>query len=291
MRTERWARGAGGRALAIVLLLGATACAGDGPPSDASDGTTTTEPPPIRLAALGDSFSSGEGAPPDDRPDDPCHQAAAAWPRLLDGDSPRITSIDHRACSGADTAKLLGAWSSRDLPAQIPAAPDPRITLVTLTVGGNDAGFGDIVARCVLLTCPSPTDGELTDALATLTATLEDDVYPALEAAYPNARIAHVGYPRLTPAPGEEADCIWLAEDEQETAAGIVAAINAAIEDAASSADVTYVDVFDVMAGHELCTSSPWIKSIPSPGQAHPTAEGQQAIAAAVAEALDIPLR
>ena len=44
------------------------------------------------------------------------------------------------------------------------------------------------------------------------------------------------------------------------------------------------------MAGHELCTASPWIKGIAEPGQAHPTAEGQVAIERAVAAALRITL-
>lgn len=285
VRRAGWAVVAGG------LLLGATACDSESPSSEALARSTTTQPPPIRYVALGDSFSSGEGAPPDDRPNDPCHQAAAAWPRRLDAESRRITSLDHRACSGAKTANLLTAWSGRNLPAQIPATPDPAITLVTLTVGGNDAGFGDIVASCVIWVCPAPTDPAFTDALAALTTTLEDDVYPALQRAYPNARIAHVGYPRLTPAPGKRSSCAWLTRDDQKAAAGIVDAINTAIQTAAASGAVTYVDVRNVMAGHELCTSSPWIKSIPSAGQAHPTAKGQHAIKAAVAKALAIPLR
>ncbi len=253
-------------------------------------GEPSPTPPPIDHVALGDSFSSGEGAPPDLRPDDPCHQSAAAWPRQLDVDSRQIASLDHRACSGATTARLLDAWTSRGLPAQIPDEPDLGIDLVTLTIGGNDAGFGDLVATCVLWICPSPDDAELQVSLATLVTTLEVDIYPALHAAYPNARIAHVGYPRLTPPTGRPSRCLWLSPADQAAAAGIVDALNGAIADAASGSDVTYVDVTDVMAGHELCTSSPWIKGIPSPGQAHPNAKGQVAIERAVATALLITL-
>jgi lysophospholipase L1-like esterase len=288
--TDRRARRRARAALVALVLLGAAACGGDdNGAADDSDRTTTTEAP-LHYAALGDSFSSGEGAPPDDVEGDKCHQAAAAWPRRLDADSIDVATLDHRACSGSKTANLLEAWDSRDLPAQIPSTPDPDITLVTVTVGGNDAGFGDILGTCVLLSCPSPTDGDLATKLAALTATLTAEVYPALREAYPNARVAHVGYPRLTPAPGEDADCIWLSGDDQTNAAGIVDALNGAIEEAAETEDITYVDITDVLAGHELCSSSPWLKSIPSPGQAHPTAEGQRAIARAVADALDITL-
>ena len=274
--------------LALGLLLGATAC----DEVAASGGAAALSAPSSNAyVALGDSFSSGEGAPPDLVKDDPCHQAAAAWPRRLDADSSLITSIDHRACSGAKTAQLLAAWTSRNLPAQIPAVADPSVGLVTLTIGGNDAGFGDIVTTCVVWICPSPTDSKLTSSLTTLTKALKDKVYPALRKAYPNARIAHVGYPRLTPAPGKPSSCLWLSKSEQSSAAGIVDKLNAAIKAAATPASgITYVDVTNVMVGHELCTSSSWIKSIPSAGQAHPTASGQRAIEQAVAKALAIPI-
>ncbi len=288
MGTQRIARRAAGAVLAIGLLMGVTACENVAPSGDAM---ALAAPAPIKYAALGDSFSSGEGAPPDLVANDPCHKAAAAWPRRLDADSSLISSLDHRACSGAKTAQLLSAWSSRGLPAQIPSTPDSSIALVTLTIGGNDAGFGDIVATCVIWICPSPTDAKLTTALTTLTTTLKDKVYPALHKAYPNARIAHVGYPRLTPAPGKTSSCAWLPRSDQTSAAGIVDKLNNAIKAAATAASgITYVDVTNVMAGHELCTSSSWIKSIPSAGQAHPTANGQKAMELAVAKALSIPI-
>ena len=43
---------------------------------------------------------------------------------------------------------------------------------------------------------------ELT-SLHTLATTLDKTVYPALEKAYPRARIVHVGYPRLSPPAGQ----------------------------------------------------------------------------------------
>ena len=51
-------------------------------------------------------------------------------------------------------------------------------------------------------------------------------------------------------------------------------------------AGATYVDVSRTLEGHELCTADSWLVPLPAPGAAHPTVEGQQAIAAAVADRL-----
>ncbi|HJR24559.1 MAG TPA: SGNH/GDSL hydrolase family protein [Acidimicrobiales bacterium] len=234
------------------------------------------EPQPPTYAALGDSFSSGEGAGGYDAAPADCRRSRQAWPRLLDA------GVELRACSGARTEHLTGPWPSRGLPPQIPTEPDPAVALVTLTIGGNEAGFGDILEACVVSACPSPSDLDLT----ALADALVDTVYPALEAAYPNARIVHVGYPRLTPPPGDPVGaCFWLPPSDQAAAAGFVDAINGAIEAAvaASATDVGYLDVTSALADHELCTPSPWVTLV---GRAHPTAAGQQALRQAVAAAL-----
>ncbi len=272
-------------AAAVVLLATAVACGDD----DGAGGDAEA----IAYASLGDSFSSGEGAPPYDTGTGKCNAAALAWPRRMYADAAGFVSIDHRACAGSRTQHLTGAWDDRDLPAQIPGEPDPTITLVTLTIGGNDLGFGDIIGSCVLAACsPKPDNQDLRAKLATLTDTLAGSVYPALVEAYPEARIAHVGYPRLTPEAGQDTfQCGWLDEADQVTAAGIVAALDAAIEAAVARSDgaVEYVDVTDAFDGHELCTTESWLNPVGlGAGYSHPNAAGQRALEVAVAEALGL---
>ncbi len=283
MLRARWSRiVAAGVALA---LAGITAACGDddGPPEAAEDA--------VVYVALGDSFSSGEGAPPYDDQSQ-CRQAELAWPRRLYADGDGFVSIEHRACAGARTEHLAGGWADRNLPAQIATEPDPDVTLVTVTIGGNDLGFGDIVGACVLSRCPEPDDPDFVERLTTLTDTLRRSVHPALAAAYPEARIAHVGYPRLTPAPGEDVEgCGWLDDEDQSRAAAILAALDDAIRSAADTSEgaVEYVDVSDAFAGHELCTSESWLNPVGvGAGYAHPNAAGQQALEEAVAAALGI---
>jgi lysophospholipase L1-like esterase len=284
VRTRTWA--AVGLAVAVVA-----ACSGGGGSDEA---TSTTRAPRIVYVALGDSYSSGEGAPPYDPTSGSCQRAAAGWVRRLDRDASAIVSLDHRACSGATTAHLTGPWTDRHLPAQIPATPDPEVTLVTVTVGGNDVGFSGIVGTCYVLSCAGvPTSPGFLGALHALGAMLTTAVYPALERAYPNARIVHVGYPRLTPEPGRPVKgCAWLTADEQVATAQIVAEVDRTIEAAAAQGGITYVDTSEALAGHELCSGSSWLNPVRIGGkaQAHPTADGQQALERSVARFLHLAL-
>ena len=286
-RDGRWRR-TGAVALAALLVA---ACSGGG-----DDAEPVEEDPPLRhvVVALGDSFTSGEGAPPYDADPASCRRAADAWPRLL-AEVAVVASVELRACAGARTEHLTGSWDRRDLGPQIPDEPDPEATLVLLTVGGNDIGFGEIVATCVLLTCsPEPDDDGFRERLDELREDLVQDVHPALAAAYPNARIVHVSYPRLTPPTEvEPSTCRWMSDDDQRISRAIVDAINDAAEDAAQQAGTAeHLDVADALAGHELCTEDGWVNGVGfDPGDAHPNLGGQRGMARAVAEALELPKR
>ena len=130
---------------------------------------------------------------------------------------PSSVRLDFRACAGAVSADidvgLVGGW-----PAQIDAEPRPDVDLVTITIGGNDVIFSDVVQACMLYDdCLSDTfvprdldrsrpsigyppvqdlEGWAHAAINRVKANLTR-VYRNLRETYPNARIVVIGYPYL----------------------------------------------------------------------------------------------
>jgi lysophospholipase L1-like esterase len=273
-----------------------------GPPSGGGTPPLPPIPDDIEYVALGDSYSSGEGTFGYDGANEGrrCHRGDGAWPRQLAVSTPEIESITHRACTGARTQHLLNPWPAKRQPAQLPTSPDPAVDLVTLTIGGNDLGFGDIIRDCRFGPRPGCADDPQSRGflrkLGTLRTVLSAVVYPALRRAYPNARIVHVGYPRVIPSPGSDlSSCNWLSRDEQAAAEQIVGQLNGVIQDAsaASAEEIEYLDATLAMQNHELCTRDSWMvpitsrqASLRSTEQGHPNYDGQSSYARTVRNGL-----
>jgi lysophospholipase L1-like esterase len=112
-----------------------------------------------RVAVVGDSYSSGEGAggylPGTDGDDDGesmCHRSDSQYAAEIWG----IDHVDLIACSGAVTSDFFHPQRSggSDVPAQLTvlreaALSDTPPDAVLLSIGGNDAGFADIAKRCI----------------------------------------------------------------------------------------------------------------------------------------------
>lgn len=251
---------------------------------------------------MGDSYSSGEGNPPfdagtaleRDHNTDKCHRSPLAWPRTLGG-SPDL----HIACSGAVIADLLygSGYIAPDDHSQyerlLAAQAASPVSLVTITIGGNDLGFPDILSTCFTNDC-TPQLNVASEYLPALKKQLVE-VYKTIREDAPSARIVVVGYPRLFPR-GVAVNCGWLTHAEKTAATALAADLDTAIADAVAEAnaqhvDATYVSVLDALQGHELCTTSPWVYRLSAASvgttnyqyQGHPTGNGQKAIAAQVA--------
>ena len=272
-------------AILAALLLLAAACT--------DDDSAEPDAQPTDYAALGDSFASGGGAPPYDVKPVACARSKRGWPFVFDEASDLVDDVEMRACGGAKIDQLFGLFEKGDEYAQIPHEPDDDVGLVTLSIGGNDVGLGPAIAACATLDCSGVASSpQFTAALAGITKRLVEEVYPALRTAYPRAKLVHVGYPRATPAAGEPVqDCPWLVGPVRTAPEAIVAAVNGALQAATQQAaplDVTFVDVTDALAGHELCTFSPWVHPLSDgPAMLHATADGYKAIGRVVAAALD----
>lgn len=247
----------------------------------------------IDYVALGDSYSSGEGTFTYDTHSEAqkCHRGPLAWTRLVEQHVEVIPRIEHKACTGAKALDLLNVYKD-NAPQVVASSPNDGVELVTVTIGGNDVGFGGILRDCYLSTCADdPNSKGFNTKLKNLTSFLTSTLYPAIESAYPEARIVHVGYPRLTPKPGVTPyKCGWLEPDEQEAGVLLADKLNGAIKSAADArARVGYLDVTDVLDGHELCTVDSWMTPVRPFGgseRGHPNAQGQFALSVEVATEL-----
>src|SRR5882757_565247 len=93
-----------------------------------------------RYVALGDSYSSGVGAGSYDSASGSCDRSTKAYPALwAAAHSP--ASFAFTACSGAKTADVVRSQLG---------PVNSSTGLISVTVGGNDAGFADVMTTCVL---------------------------------------------------------------------------------------------------------------------------------------------
>ncbi|SCF41979.1 SGNH/GDSL hydrolase family protein [Micromonospora mirobrigensis] len=213
--------------------------------------------------ALGDSYSSGVGAGSYDL--STCLRSQKSYAPLWAA-AHSVTSFRFPACGGAVTADVLndqvGALSS-------------STTLVTITIGGNDAGFADVMSGCRFgstSSCESAVAGAKAFATSTLPARL-DATYAAIRGRAPNARLVVLGYPRLF----ETGWCGLLAMSSYKRTILNQAAdvLDGVIADRAAAAGGTYVDARPFFAGHGVCAASPWIRDVTGVIEAyHPNADG-----------------
>src|SRR3984957_19071044 len=94
----------------------------------------------VNYVALGDSYSSGLGAGDYISSSGSCDRSANAYPQQWAGDNPPASFVSV-ACAGATTADVLSSQIS---------ALSASTTLVSITIGGNDAGFSNVMETCVL---------------------------------------------------------------------------------------------------------------------------------------------
>jgi lysophospholipase L1-like esterase len=243
--------------------------------------------------AMGDSYSSGEGATEQylgTSGNTGCHRAAGAYSQALQRDFTFRDGSNFVACSGATTDGVLNGWHGEG--SQI-GALSPRTTLVTLSVGGNDVHFADVMTNCVLDTHFSPGDlwpgsAPQPDRCQAQRAQIENNInalfggdpskyeqfLEAIHQRAPNARILVVGYPHLFPTPPEKG-YTTITKGDQEFLNRMADELNRRIMQAINAADqkfygngqqkmgsVEYVDNSDGLKGHEITSQDPWVNGI-----------------------------
>lgn len=215
--------------------------------------------------ALGDSYSSGTGTR--DYYDSGCQRSTYSYPALL---AERIgATVDLQACSGATVA---------DVTANQLGALNAETDYVTITVGGNDAGFTDVMFECAQPEWSSDCDGAVDGAQAYIRDTLPgslDGLYSEIAARAPNATVVVGDYPRLFM--GEDCNAgTWFSPQEQQRLNETADQLATAIGTAASAHGFGFADVRDAFVGHAVCDAEAWINGLSNPvGESyHPNRDG-----------------
>lgn len=167
--------------------------------------------------ALGDSYSSGEGSWNYDVPGygEECHTSSDSYPYYV-ASATSYGTPNLVACSGAVTDDM---WNySEDLSSDAGQFDqlDFDTELVTLTIGGNDAGFQEVLTACVETPAHSGyncrLNSSLTNAVSNRMNALDNgtpttnggrsihsitSVLQGIHSRSPNAEIYIGGYPRL----------------------------------------------------------------------------------------------
>ncbi|WP_441249141.1 SGNH/GDSL hydrolase family protein [Kitasatospora sp. McL0602] len=253
MRTARVVSAAG---LAIALSLSTVAAAG------------TAQAVSVNYVALGDSYSSGVGAGSYTSESGSCYRSTNAYPYLWKN-AHSTTSFTDVACSGAVTDDVLNNQVS---------ALNSATTLVSITIGGNDAGFASTMQTCVLddeSACLSAVSAGQAYATNTLPGKL-DQLYSTIHSKAPNAHVVVLGYPHLYQIGGS---CIFGIGDTKRAAINSAAdTLDGVIAKRAANAGFTFEDVRSRFTTHEICGSgTTWLNSTTWPiyESYHPKAAGQ----------------
>ncbi|MET0190528.1 MAG: SGNH/GDSL hydrolase family protein [Pseudonocardia sediminis] len=255
------------RRLLVPLLVCVLLLAGLAPAASAAQSAAAAAP--VDYVALGDSYAAGVGAAPDGRSGD-CRRSEQGYPARWAARNDPATFVSV-ACSGATAGQVL-IKQVRTVSRQT--------DLVTITVGGNDTGFGPVLGICSTAKDDAACDRAVRGgerAARYLVPVGLTAIIAAAKLQAPKAKIVVLGYPRLF-APGAACDVPLVPNPARRAALNRGAdTLNASLRSTATRFGARYADVSRAFAGHGVCSADPWINGPTAPtasGNYHPTSVG-----------------
>ncbi|TDV41831.1 SGNH/GDSL hydrolase family protein [Actinophytocola oryzae] len=253
-----------------------------------------------RYVALGDSAASGPLIPAPDLTAVGCFRSTNNYPKLVARQlGVPITDV---TCSGADTGDMTASQSTDfgDVPPQLDAL-GADTTLVTLQIGGNDAGLVGLAESCLNLlpeifggtSCKDTNTagggdvyGDRVNGVGPKVGSVLDGIHERA----PGARVFVVGYTTYLP-PGGCYPRVQVWPRDADYVQAKIDQLNQVLADAAAAHGATYVDIRTPGIGKDVCKSSlvrwtePFIPAnIAAP--LHPNATGMAGMATVVAAAV-----
>ena len=258
-------------------------------------------PPPDTYVALGDSAASGPLVPGQITEAGGCLRSDHNYAHLV---APQIhtTRFIDVTCGSATTENLENPQTSLfdgvEHPPQLDVL-DARTKVVTITMGGNDVGFGGIVTDCIALmaqfqTCNQKWSTSNPDAISARITALGpklDRAFAEIKRRAPQAQVFLVPYipmlpagdgcAPLSPLPG---DVAWMRARFDE--------FRDMLRSRARANGVHFVDAVANATGHDMCqpAGTRWIEGLVPLSPAapfHPNADGYAGIAPMIAAAIN----
>jgi lysophospholipase L1-like esterase len=248
--------------------------------------------------SLGDSYTAAPLVPNPTGSPILCGRSTSNYP----SDVTRVlspTSFTDASCSSATTVDMT---QSQSLQGGLQTAP-PQFNalktndaLVTVGIGGNDAGLLGVAEECAKLDIIRPTGtacknhyagsgGDPNVAAVKATGPKVAAVIQGIHVRAPQAEVMIVGYPDGLPANGSSCwPLVPISAGDITYFNGLETSLNSVLKSTAAANGVTYVDTFTSSVGHDACKSSgtAWVNGIVPTSAAfplHPNKAGEQNMA------------
>ncbi len=214
---------------------------------------------PASYVALGDSYSSGTGTRAYLPDGTSCERSVHAFPSLVA--AAKGHDLNFRACSGATVDDVADVQLD---------ALSPTTAYVTVSVGGNDAGFAEVLTECALPAWMSRCHREIDRAQAFIVDTLPTrlrGLYADIGGRATAATVVVVGYPRLF----NGTDCnalTWFSAREMKRLNQTANKLNRRLRIAAEEAGFGWANPTRRFRDHAVCAPQEWLN-----GLSHPVTE------------------
>lgn len=223
---------------------------------------------PPSYVALGDSYSSGVGTRSYINDGSSCQRSTYAYPALIA--AARGYALNFRACSGATVTDVTNTQLS---------ALSATTSYVTISVGGNDAGFADVLTECATPWWAGDCDAAINQAQAYINNTLPgrlSTLYASIRSKAPSAKVVVVGYPRIFM--GEDCNAgTWFSPAEQTRLNQTADLLNSKTSAQASARGFAFANPTSRFVGHAVCDDVEWLNGLSNPisESYHPNKAGQ----------------
>ena len=258
--------------------------------------------------ALGDSYTSAPLVPNQHGEPIDCGRSDHNYPSLVSAALGADTFVDV-SCGSAQTKHMTEPQTDLPLGGTNPPqfnALRADATLVTVGIGGNDAGLVGVGEKCAQLGATDPMGTSCRDYWAPgsndqVAAKIEATkpkiaaVLQGIHQRSPQARVAIVGYPDVLPKNGESCwPMVPLSPDDIRYIDELIVRINAMIAGQAAANDAEFIDTYRDSGGHDVCKLPPerWFEGLVPTEPAyplHPNAKGEASMARSAIAVLSRP--